>query len=58
METSNHLDRERRRTKPKRVNWTKVLVNPQTFRFVVAVGQLITLVVRLVLLVSTLLAGK
>lgn len=45
MVTSEHSDRERRRTKPEtRGSWTKVLINPKTVTFLVAVGKFITLV--------------
>ncbi len=43
METSKHIDRERRRTKSK--TWAsrmKVLRNPRTVTFLIAVGKLVT----------------
>lgn len=50
METSKHTDRERRRTKLKAwVKWVKILLNPRTITYLIAVGKLITYAVWLVI---------
>lgn len=50
METSKHIDRERRRTKPKaRKSWITVLLNPKTVTSLIAVGRLVTYAVWLVI---------
>ncbi len=52
METSKHIDRERRRSKARsKGSWMKVLVRPSTIKLLMAIGQLITRVVWLILVV-------
>jgi hypothetical protein len=46
MDTSEDIDRERRRVKKKRSTWAKALMRPQTFRTLVAVGKLIAEAIR------------
>jgi hypothetical protein len=53
METSDHIDRERRRTKPKsRLNWARALLNPTTLKSLVMIGKLATEVVRLIFIIA------
>lgn len=52
MEASKRADRERRRTKLKKANWARLLISPQTLEFLVAVGKVITLVVKLYYLLT------
>jgi hypothetical protein len=53
METSKHVDRERRRTKPKTwKSWAKALVNPKTVKFLVILGKLLTRVVWLFYIIT------
>lgn len=51
METSKNVDRERRRTKPKRKSWPQVLLHPQTLTVLILGGKLITYVVWLIYLI-------
>ena len=51
METSDHFDRERRRTKPrKRRSWAKRLMNPRTMKLLIGIGQLAVRIACFVLL--------
>lgn len=51
METSKNVDRERRRTKPKRRSWMKVLLRPQTVTLLISIGKLGTYVLWLIYLI-------
>ena len=56
METSKHIDRERRRTKPKmRKSWAKVLLNPKTVKSLVWMGKLLARVVWLCYVITKIL---
>ncbi len=47
---SSDFNEERRRTEPKnRVGWAKALIRPGTLKVLIAVGQLIAVLLRLVL---------
>ena len=46
---SSDFNEERRRTEPKkRVGWATVLIRPRTLKALIAVGQLVAVVLRLV----------
>lgn len=51
METSKNVDRERRRTKPKRKKWVQILLRPQTVTLLVSIGKVAAYVLWLIYLI-------
>lgn len=51
METSKNVDRERRRTKPKRKKWVRILLRPQTVTLLVSIGKVAAYVLWLIYLI-------
>lgn len=48
MKLSEDVDQERRRAKRKRKGWAQVFLQPQTFKNLVTLGEIITKVLALV----------